>query len=333
MPKEHRPRHGSMGFSPRKRSESPVPHFSSWPDIDGAPRVQGFAGYKAGMTHATIVDYRPTSTTSGQEVQVPVTVIEVPPMKVAGIRVYQHGHEGLKTVGEVWAPRLDKELGRVFPIPKEYDVEEAWKKVDALQVDDVRLLTYTQPVLVTGVPKKKPELMENRVGGGSVADRLKYAKELLGKEIPVTEFCREGSMVDVAAITKGKGWQGHHTRWGTRLLSHKNSKHRRNIGTLGNFQPGFVRPTVPQSGQFGYHQRTEYNKRILKMGERGDEINPDGGFLNYGTIRNAFVMLHGSIPGPAKRLIRFRDASRGGYVKLEKPPEVTFVSRESKQGA
>ena len=65
MPKEHRPRHGSMGFSPRKRSESPIPHFSSWPDPDGGnPKVQGFAGYKAGMTHAIVVDYRPTSTTS-----------------------------------------------------------------------------------------------------------------------------------------------------------------------------------------------------------------------------------------------------------------------------
>jgi len=85
MPKEHRPRRGSMGFSPRKRSESPIPHFSSWPDIDGTPKVQGFAGYKAGMTHATIVDYRPTSTTSGQEVQVPVTVVEVPaPSPVEG---------------------------------------------------------------------------------------------------------------------------------------------------------------------------------------------------------------------------------------------------------
>ena len=254
-------------------------------------------------------------------------------MKVAGVRLYKQTHEGLKTVGEVWAARLDKELGRVFPIPKEYDADTGWKKVDALQVDDVRLLTYTQPTLVTGVPKKKPELMENRVGGGAVAERIAYAKDRLGKEIPVTEFCKEGSKVDVAAITKGKGWQGHHTRWGTRLLSHKNSKHRRNIGTLGNFQPGFVRPTVPQGGQFGYHQRTEYNKRILKIGAKGDEITPNGGFLNYGSLRNSYVLLHGSIPGPAKRLIRFRDAARGGYVKLEKSPEVTFVSRVSKQGA
>jgi len=333
VPKEHRPRHGSMGFSPRKRSESPIPHFASWPDSDGGnPKVQGFAGYKAGMTHAMVVDYRPTSTTSGQEVQIPVTVLEVPPMHVAAVRLYRRTPEGLKTVAEVWGPKLDKELRRVFPIPKDYDVDEAWKKVDPAQVDDVRLITYTQPGLLTGVPKKKPDLMENRVGGGSIEDRIKYAKQLVGTDIPVTEFCREGSMVDVAAITKGKGWKGHHTRWGTRLLSHKNSKHRRNIGTLGNFKPGYVRPTVPQGGQFGYHQRTEYNKRILKIGEKGDEITPNGGFLSYGMVRNPYVLLHGSIPGPAKRLIRLRDAARVGYVKLEKSPELTYISRESKQG-
>src|SRR5207244_2888385 len=221
-----------------------------------------------------------------------------PPMRVAAVRLYRRVPEGLKTAAEVWAAQLEKELRRVFPIPKDYDAEEAWSKVDAAAIDEVRVITYTQPSLVTGVPKKKPDLMENRVGGGSIEDRSKYARGLLGKEIPVTEFCREGSMVDVAAITKGKGWQGHHTRWGTRLLSHKNSKHRRNIGTLGNFQPGYVRPTVPQGGQFGYHQRTEYNKRILKIGEKGDDVTPDGGFLHYGNIRNPYVLLHGSIPGP-----------------------------------
>ncbi len=334
MPKEHRPRHGSMGFSPRKRSESPIPHFSSWPDPDGGnPKVQGFAGYKAGMTHAIVVDYRPTSTTSGQEVQIPVTVLEVPPMHVAAVRLYRRAPEGLRTSAEVWSPKLDKELRRVFPIPKDYDIDEAWKKVEPAQVDDVRLITYTQPGLLTGIPKKKPDLMENRVGGGSIEDRIKYARQLLGTDIPVTEFCREGSVVDVAAITKGKGWKGHHTRWGTRLLSHKNSKHRRNIGTLGNFRPGYVRPTVPQAGQFGYHQRTEYNKRILKIGDKGEEINPNGGFLSYGLVRNSYVLLHGSIPGPTKRLIRLRDAARLAYVKLEKAPDLTYISRESKQGA
>ena len=333
MPKEHRPRHGSMGFSPRKRSESPIPHFSSWPDTDGAPKLQGFAGYKAGMTHAFVVDYRPTSTTSGQEVQIPVTVIETPPMRVAAVRVYRQTSGGLQVLGEAWAKNLDKELRRVFPIPKDHDPDGALKKIDPATLDDIRLITYTQPDLVTGIPMKAPDLMEQRVGGGTLPDRLAYAVSLLGKEVRVSEFCREGSMVDIAAITKGKGWQGHHRRWGTHLLSHKNSKHRRNIGTLGNFMPGYVRPTVPQSGQVGYHQRTEYNKRVLKIGEDGKDVTPNGGFLHYGQVRTQYVLVHGSIPGPTKRLIRLRDASRAGYVKLEKAPELTFISKESKQGA
>lgn len=334
MPKEHRPRHGSMGFSPRKRSESWVPHFSSWPDRDGAPKVQGFAGYKAGMTHALVVDYRPTSTTSGQEVQIPVTVVEVPPMKVAGVRFYRPTTEGLVSMGEVWSPSLDKELRRLFPIPKKYDTEAAWGKVDAAAVEDVRLLTYTQPYLVSGVPQIRPDLMEQRVGGGTVAERIAYARSLLGKELKVTEFCRDGAMVDVVAITRGRGWQGHHTRWGTKLLSHKNSKHRRNIGTLGNFNPGIVRPTVPQSGQVGFHQRTEYNKRVLRVAEEPEGATPDGGFLHYGRLRTSYLLLHGSIPGPSRRLIRFRDAARSHvYVKLEKTPELTYVSTDSHQGA
>ena len=118
MPKEHRPRHGSMGFSPRKRSESPIPHFSSWPEIDGGPKLQGFAGYKAGMTHAFVVDYRPTSTTAGQEVVIPVTIVETPPMMGAAIRLYHRAPEGLQAFAEVWADKIDTELRRVFPIPK-----------------------------------------------------------------------------------------------------------------------------------------------------------------------------------------------------------------------
>src|SRR5438552_19086669 len=109
-----------MVSRPRKHDYSPIMHFPSCPDSDvGRLKVQLFAGNNAGMTHAIVVDYRPTSTTSGQEVQIPVTVLEVPPMHVAAVRLYRRTMEGLKTVGEVWGPKLDKELRRVFPIPKE----------------------------------------------------------------------------------------------------------------------------------------------------------------------------------------------------------------------
>ena len=137
MPDIHHPKRGSMGFSPRKRASSELPRFRSWPEREGEPKIQGFAGYKAGMTHAFMVDYRPTSTTSKQEVRVPVTVIEVPPMKVAAIRLYENTPYGLRTKGEVWSGKLEKELARRLPIPKKYEPKEAWDKLDKKAVDDV----------------------------------------------------------------------------------------------------------------------------------------------------------------------------------------------------
>lgn len=284
------------------------------------------------MTHAFILDYRPRSDTSGQEVQIPVTVLEVPPMKVCGVRFYQDTAYGRKAIGEVWAKNIDKELARRLPIPKEYDEAAGWATAEKLEYDDLRALVYTQPTLVTGIPKKRPELMEIRIGGGKMQERLDYAKATLGKAVSFKDFTKEGEMVDVASVTKGRGWQGVTKRWGTKLLIHKNSKHRRLIGTLGTKRPNYVRPTVPQGGQRGYHQRTELNKRVLKIGDKGEEITPKGGFLHYGVVRNSYVVLHGTVPGPSKRLVRMREPVRQHFVKLSEPPQVTFVSLESKQG-
>jgi large subunit ribosomal protein L3 len=322
-----------MGYSPRKRARRETAKFSNWPEGGDQPKLQGFAGYKAGMTHAFVEDYRPTSTTSGQEVQIPVTVLETPPMRIAGIRFYEQTAYGTKTITEIWAEKLQKELARLLPIPKKSKSKKGWDEIEELEVDDLHAIAYTQPKLVTGIPKKKPELMELRIGGGTIKERMKYAKSILGKEIAINDFANEGDMIDVVAITTGKGFQGHVKRWGVKLLTHKNSKHRRMIGTLGPWHPSYVMSEVPQAGQTGYHQRTEYNKRVLKIGENGEEITPNGGFIKYGVIRNNYVILHGSIPGPVKRLIRLRDPIRRRGVKVERAPNITYISTESKQGA
>ncbi|MEW6070924.1 MAG: 50S ribosomal protein L3 [Candidatus Thermoplasmatota archaeon] len=324
----HRPRRGSLGYSPRKRAYSEIPHFNSWPEISGEPRLQGFAGYKAGMTHVLLVDYRPTSTTSGQEVQVPVTIIETPPMKVVGIRLYERTPYGLRTFTEIWCDKLDEELAKRTSLPKKR--KEA-KKIDFDKVEDVRVIAHTLPKNVTGIPKKVPELMEIRIGGGTIEERIKYANLILGKEIDITQYAKDGKMVDVVAVTKGKGWQSAIKRWGVKLLSHKDSKRRRMIGTQGPWNPSYVMREVPQGGQTGYHQRTEYNKRILKIGEKPDEIIPTGGFVNYGIIRNKYLVIHGSVPGTVKRLVRLRDPIRAKGVFVEKP-ELRYISIASKQG-
>ena len=331
MPQRRRPKKGSRAFGPRKRAKSQTPRLDSWPEISGAPKIQGFAGYKAGMTHAFVVDKRAKSTTSGMEVQTPVTVVEVPPMKIAAVRFYESDILGLRTAGEVWAADVDPLLDRRVNVPKRAAPD--FSRFDNIDVDDVRVLAYTQPKLVSGVPKKVPDLMELRIGGGSISERIEYAKTILGTEVTVTDFAPEGAIIDVIAITKGKGFQGSTKRWGIKLLSHRNSKHRRGIGNLGPKRPGYVRSTVPLPGQMGYHQRTELNKKIIKVGTDGKEVSPKGGFMNYGEVRNTYVLIKGSVPGPTKRLIRFRDATRLPKKADTGAAEVTYVSTESKQGA
>jgi len=329
MSKRHHPRRGSMGFSPRKRAKAQTPHIKSWPKGIDKPKIQGFLGYKAGMTHAFVVDYRPTSTTSGREVVMPVSVVETPPIKVAAVRAYKKTYNGLQTTGEIWSDKIDAELSKKITTKKNQKKKNWDFTKDA---DEIRVIIYTQPKLITGIPKKTPEIREFRIAGGTIEEQIKYAKEILGKEVKINDTLREGDMIDTIAVTKGKGFQGHVKRWGVKLLTHKNSKHRRMIGTQGSWHPNWVQATVPNAGQMGYHQRTEYNKRVLKIGENGEEITPTGGFPHYGNIKNSYILLHGSIPGPTKRLISMRDAIRYQRgVKVEKP-EITYISTTSKQG-
>ena len=335
MPKHNKPNRGSMAFSPRKRARSETPHISSWAAVEGDdPKILGFAGYKVGMSHIMAVDYRKKSTTAGQEIRMPVTIVEIPPMKVIGARGYIQDTYGLRTLTEAWEKKIDKDLERTLPIPKGHNVKAAWKKMSDSDLEEVRLLVHTQPRMVTGIPKKRPEIMEMAVGGGSVDAQIEFAKEMMGKEFTMSDFTQDGEMLDAIAVTTGYGFQGHVKRWGVKLLTHKNSKHRRMIGNLGPFSPGYVVSTVPQAGQTGYHQRTEYNKRLLRIGDNPDEINPKGGFLNYGLIRGNYALVHGSLPGPSKRLIRFRKAVRFHGKKTDSVvvPEITMISQESQQG-
>jgi large subunit ribosomal protein L3 len=77
------------------------------------------------------------------------------------------------------------------------------------------------------------------------------------------------------------------------------------------------------AGQLGFQTRTELNKRILKIGENGEEINPKGGFKNYGIVKTNYLLLEGSVPGPKKRLVRLRAAIR--------PPKIRFLVPEIKE--
>ena len=310
-----KPRKGSLAFRPRGRATSPVPRISHWAD-SSETRLLGFVGYKAGMTHLSFVDDS-DGPTSGQEISSAVTVVEVPPLYVYGVRMYAK-HQPVADILVDDANTL-KKLGMKKKKPG--------KNIDEEKIDRITVLVYAQPEK-TGIGKKHIERMEIAVGGPGIKEQLEYAKSLLGKELTADALFKAGEYVDVVSVSTGKGWQGTRKRFGTSLHRPKATGQRRHSGTLGQWHPAYILYTVPRAGQHGYHKRTEVNKRIMKIGENVDEINPKGGFPHYGFVKSNYVLLKGSVPGPAKRLIRMRLGARAPERVQE--PKLTYVSLESK---
>ncbi|BAN89641.1 50S ribosomal protein L3 [Aeropyrum camini] len=339
--KKRAPRRGSLGFSPRKRASRLVPRVRSWPDVDiGKPVPLAFLGYRAGMTHVFMVDDRPGRPTSGKEIFVPVTIVETPPMYVVAVRLYGYDpNRGRYSLGEAWAqPPPELELHRRISTLGSFDTDKMLKSLEEKleKAVDVRIIAASQPKLAGGLSKKKPDLLEVKLGGVRDVNQLfDYARDILGNLVKLRDVFQEGQLVDVIAVTKGKGFQGVIKRWGVKELPrwHKHRKGSRRIGARSHGRSTFWE--TPQAGQTGFHRRTEYNKRILMIDDDGYKVTPAGGFLRYGVVRSTFAMLAGSIPGTPKRPIVMRWPIRPPewYLKLGvRKPEITYISLLSKQG-
>ena len=329
------PRRGSLGLRPRKRASSIVPRIKTWPKVNlENPILLGFLTYKAGMTHVFVIDDRPGRPTTGKEIFMPITVLEAPPMIPLAIRAYiRDPNKGLLTLTEAWVePPKELEIWRAISTFNAKDFDKKLKIIEE-NLEDIEVLSAivaSQPKLTGGLSKKKPDIVEIKVGGGTIESQLKYLTEILGKEVRVSDVFKEGQFVDVIGVTKGKGFQGVIKRFGVKELPRWH-KHRKGSRRIGSRSPGIgALSTVPQPGQMGFHRRTEYNKRILKIGNNGYEVVPAGGFPHYGIIKSDYIILQGSIFGPPKRPIFLRWPIRPPRWVPEGPPIITYISLESK---
>ncbi|MEK6835595.1 MAG: 50S ribosomal protein L3 [Nanoarchaeota archaeon] len=293
MARAHKPRSGSLQFWPRKRAKRIYPRVKSWAKLDRTSLL-GFLGYKVGMTHVQVNEYNP-SLKSTRLVIYPVTIIECPPIKVLGIKFYKNTIYGLRDITTIYSENLSKELKRKITLPKK--IENKFPEF----FDDLRLIIYTQPRLTT-INKKKPEILEIALSGMK-EEKFELAKNLLNKEIKANDVFKQNQNLDIHAVTKGKGFQGPLKRFGLQLKSHKSEKKRRAPGNLGSWTPKKILFTVPQAGQMGFQTRIEYNKTLLKISNNPEEVNPKSGFNGYGLVKNDYLLIKGSIPGPSKRLI------------------------------
>ncbi len=331
MAKGHKPVAGSRAYWPRKRARRVYSSFTSAPAKDN-PVPLSFAGYKAGMTSVVVVEkYKgPRNVELERDAVKPVTVLDCPSLIVCGIRAYKKTAYGLRSHATVWSESLAKDLSRKLKTPKKPATKEGIDKIEKNMdiISDVRLLVHTKP-RESGVRKKKPEIFEIPLGGHP-REKWKYAREKLGGELRASDVFQEGELVDVRSVSRGKGYTGPVKRFGIKVRPRKHEKKRRHVGVLSPRNVARVLPgKIAFPGQHGFHTRTEYNKRIMRLGS-GADTNPRGGFLNYGLVKGDYILLSGSVPGPKKRLIMLRKGIRSSGEPRR--PELKQVLTHSQQG-
>jgi len=284
-----------------------------------------------------------------KEVVEAVTIIETPPIIVVGIVGYTETPRGLRTLTTVWAEHLDEHCRRRFYknwfASKKKAFTKYSKKFTAAKKDIdneiermckycqvIRVIAHTQ-MRKLNLRQKKAHVMEIQVNGGADARaKVVFAQSLLEQQVPVNTVFAKDELLDTIAVTRGHGYEGVTTRWGTTRLPRKTHRGLRKVACIGSWHPARLSTTIARSGQNGYHHRTEINKKIYRIGKAGDAkgatteadltikgINPMGGFPHYGMVRNDWLMIKGGVIGSRKRMIVLRKSMR---------PNTTIMARE-----
>merc|ERR1712205_212758 len=208
------PRHGPLGFLPKKRCTKTKGKIKSFPLDDAAakPHLTAFMGYKAGCTHILRDVDKPGSKAHKKEVVEAVTIIEAPPMVVVGMVGYLETPRGLKSLCTVWAQHLSDECKR--RIYKNWSASEkkkaftryAKKYTEGTGIDQeleriekhctiVRVLCHTQ-ISKLNFRQKKAHICEIQVNGGSMEDKVKFGSELFEKPVAIDSVFEENEMID-----------------------------------------------------------------------------------------------------------------------------------------
>jgi len=358
------PRHGSLGFLPRKRAARQRGKCKSFPKDDKSQPVHltAFMGYKAGMTHVVRDLDRPGSKMHKKEIVEAVTIIEVPALVVVGVVGYVETPRGLRSLTTVWAEHLSEELRRRFyknwyrskkkaftKYAKKHSegAKEVSRELERIKkyCQVVRAIVHTQ-VKSVKIGQKKAHIMEIQLNGGTIPQKVDWAREHFEQKINFGSVFEQDEMIDVMGVTKGHGFEGVTKRYGTKKLPRKTHKGLRKVACIGAWHPSRVMYSVARAGQRGYHQRTEVNKKIYRIAKGDDKksastefdltektITPLGGFPHYGIVHEDYVMIKGACAGTKKRILTLRKSliTHTRRSALEKV-SLKFIDTSSKFG-
>jgi large subunit ribosomal protein L3 len=113
----------------------------------------------------------------------------------------------------------------------------------------------------------------------------------VGQEIKVAMF-KEGDLVKIAAMSKGKGFQGGVKRYGfhgKKSATHGNKHEHRTLGSTGSRYPQHVIKGRKMPGRMGNERTTVKNLKIVKI-----------------DLENNILIVKGAIPGRTGALLEIR---------------------------
>ena len=313
------PRKGSLQFWPRKRAKKFLPSVN-WSAIPAGPakNLKGFIAYKSGMASAFVKDKTPNSMTKDKQIVLPATILECPPLKIFSVRFYKHG----QVAKEILAGQFDKDLKRVVKLPKKTSGPEGISsgvKINDIKTenyDDISVIAYSQPKKIN--LKKRPDLAEIGLAG-NFDEKFSFVKENLNKEISIFDVFNGWQVADLRGLTKGKGFSGPVKRFGIKLRFHKTEKGQRKVGSIGPWHPARVTFRVPMAGQMGMFTRVHYNQKIIGLGKISKDAEEKlKNIKNYGDIKTDYIVIAGSVQGPAKRQLLITAPLRGSKEQLKK---------------
>ena len=177
-------------------------------------------------------------------------------MYVVGVVGYVETPRGLRSLTTVWAEHLSADIRRRFYKNWYRSKKKAFTKYAKKHAGEgkaiahelerikkyctvVRVLAHSQ-IRKTPLKQKKTHLMEIQVNGGSIADKVDFAFGHFEKEVEIKSIFEKDEMIDVIAVTKGHGFNGVTSRWGTKKLPRKTHKGLRKVACIGAWHPSHV---------------------------------------------------------------------------------------------
>ena len=194
--------------------------------------------------------------------------------------------------------------------------------VTVLHLDEVRVVaarnveTDGYSAVQLGIGKAKAKNVSKAQKGQFAKAKVEPAQKLVefrvaddaalepGAVLSAAHFT-VGQFVDVAGITKGKGFAGGMKRWNFRVLeaSHGVSISHRSLGSTGNRQdPGKTFKNKKMAGHLGQERVTTLNLKVEGV-----------------DVERNLVLLHGAVPGSKGGYVMVRDA-----VKKARPEDAAY---------